>query len=76
MSLHSCTIPLTPHPRSLCSASSRSSVPPFSLKVMYDHVPHSRYGKLLLSKRMVLDHYIPTQADALWGVMAELGVDV
>ena len=43
--------------------------------VMYDSAPRERYGRLLLSKRMILDHLIPTYADALWGVMAEKMVD-
>jgi hypothetical protein len=41
---------------------------------LYDHVPAERYGRLLLSRRMLLDHFLPTIGDQLLGVMAQLGV--
>ena len=40
---------------------------------LYDGVPAARYGRLLLSRRMLLDHFMPTLSDHLLGAMATLG---
>jgi len=40
---------------------------------LYDGVPAARYGRLLLSRRMLLDHFMPTLSDHLLGTMATLG---
>jgi hypothetical protein len=41
---------------------------------LYDGVPPERYGRLLLSRRMLLDHFMPTISEHLSGLMCQLGV--